>query len=111
MPLLGQLHESLMAGDQLAPIAERNEVGFAHQADFEPELAGLDHRRKDAAGIGLGPVSGSCGTSVRCAPCDRTQVLGQCAGNFAFELLQRSRERHHVGLHALGGTSGCCVGF
>jgi hypothetical protein len=99
-----QLHEPLIARDQLALIAEWHQVRFAHQADFEPELAGLDHRRKDASGIGLGQFRihaerGQCNAHHAI----RTQVLGQCAGNFAFELLQHGRERHHVGLHALAG--------
>jgi hypothetical protein len=100
----GQLHEPLITGDQLALVAERHEVRLTHQSHFEPELAGLDHRRKDTAGIGLSQFRVHAESGQRDAHhAIRTQMLGQCAGNFALELLQHGRELHHVGLATLAG--------
>jgi hypothetical protein len=100
----GELHQALIAGNQLALAAKRDEVRFAHQADFEAELAGLDDRREDAARIDIGEFRIQPKGGQR-HPNDaiRAEMPGQRPGDFALELFEHRRKRDRVGRRSLTG--------
>jgi hypothetical protein len=79
-------------------------VRFAHQADFQAELAGLDDRREDAARIDIGEFRIQAKGGQR-HPNDavRAEMPGQRAGDFALELFEHRWKRHHVGRRSLTG--------
>jgi hypothetical protein len=80
-------------------------VRFAHQADFEAELAGLDDRREDAARIDIGEFRIQAKGGQRDPRTMRSglRCRGKRAGDFALELFEHRRKRDRVGRRSLTG--------